>query len=33
VRTNEEIGRPPMEYDERPEYLRFVELISKEVLT
>ncbi|MGH9917271.1 MAG: DDE-type integrase/transposase/recombinase [Nitrososphaerales archaeon] len=33
VRTNEEIGRPPMTFDRKPEYLRFIELISKEVLT
>ncbi len=33
VRTNGEIGRPPMEFDERPEYARFIEIISREVLT
>jgi putative transposase len=33
VRTNLEIGRPPMTYDARPEYLRFIELIATEVLT
>jgi hypothetical protein len=33
VRVNGEIGRPPMSYDPGPEYLRFIDLISKEVLT
>ncbi len=33
VRVNEEIGRAPMEYDDRPEYQRFIDLLSKEVLT
>jgi putative transposase len=33
VRVNEEIGRAPMEYDDRPEYLRFIDLLSKEALT
>ncbi len=33
VRTNEEVGRPPMIYDSRPEYLRFIELITREALT
>jgi putative transposase len=34
VRVNEEIGRAPMEYDDdRPEYQRFVDLLSREVLT
>jgi hypothetical protein len=33
VRVNEEIGRPPLEYDSRPEYLRFIRLITKKVLT
>ena len=33
VRTNEEIGRAPMEYDQGPEYLRFIDIIKKEVLT
>jgi putative transposase len=33
VRVNGEIGRPPMEYDDSPEYQRFIELITKEVLT
>ncbi len=32
VRVNGEIGRPPMEYDDRPEYQRFIDLISREVL-
>ena len=33
VRVNEEIGRAPLEYDDRPEYQRFIDLLSKEVLT
>jgi hypothetical protein len=33
VRVNGEIGRAPMEYDDRPEYQRFIDLLSKEVLT
>ena len=33
VRTNGEIGRAPMEYDDRPEYERFIDLIIREVLT
>ena len=33
VRVNGEIGRAPMEYDDRPEYLRFIDLLSREVLT
>ena len=28
VRTNGEIGRAPMEYDDGPEYLRFIRLIT-----
>jgi putative transposase len=31
-RVNGEIGRAPLEYD-RPEYQRFIDLLSKEVLT
>jgi transposase-like protein len=30
VRTNLEIGRPPMAYNARPEYLRFIEPITTE---
>jgi putative transposase len=33
VRTNGETGRAPMEYDDGPEYRRFIRLITKEVLT
>ncbi len=33
VRMNEEIGRAPLEYDDRPEYQRFIEILAKEVLT
>jgi putative transposase len=33
VRVNGQIGRPPMEYGGRPEYLRFISIIRKEVLT
>jgi putative transposase len=33
VRTNEEIGRAPMEYDGRPEYQRFIDILEREVLT
>jgi len=33
VRVNGEIGRPPMEYDYIPEYRRFIQLITREVLT
>jgi putative transposase len=29
VRTNGETGRPPMEYDDRPEYQRFIEILSE----
>src|ERR1700730_661386 len=29
VRVNEEIGRPPLEYDELPEYQRFANLIME----
>jgi len=28
VRVNGEIGRAPVEYDEGPEYLRFIHLIT-----
>jgi putative transposase len=33
VRTNGEIGRAPIEYDKRSEYLRFIEINREEVLT
>jgi hypothetical protein len=34
VRVNEETGRAPMGYDdERPEYQRFIDLLSEEALT
>jgi hypothetical protein len=33
VRTNGQIGRALMEYDDGPEYRRFIQLITKEVLT
>jgi len=33
VRVNGTIGRPPMEWDEKPEYQRFIDLIGREVLS
>ena len=33
VRVNGEIERAPMEYDERPEYQRFIDILLREVLT
>ena len=33
VRVNGGTGHPPIEYDDRSEYLRFIELITQEVLT
>jgi putative transposase len=33
VRTNGEIGRAPMEYNDSPEYQRFIRILAGEVLT
>lgn len=33
VRVNGEIGRVPMDYDDRPGYQRFIDLLSREGLT
>ena len=33
VRVNEEIGRAPLTYDDRPEYQRFIEMLREVTLT